>query len=171
MFDFFVFEPTFPFFLASELRARHRPFPPSPPAAAQEEGHLDANVCMLIGKAHASDIHPTGCWCGNDVYTQLNHAITVFEIPHPGCKGLFLFDNSTGHSKMTEDALLAQNMNSGPGGKHVSKQRGTMWTGSDGTLSTSSRSCLLRATVSCSTQRTFGRRLWTAPSPSASRWK
>ena len=26
----------------------------------QEEGHLDANVCMFIGKAHASDIHPTG---------------------------------------------------------------------------------------------------------------
>ena len=66
------------------------------------------------------------------MYTQLNHAITVFEILHPGCKGLFLFDNSTGHSKMAEDALLAQNMNSGPGGKHVSKQRGTMWTGSDG---------------------------------------
>ena len=98
----------------------------------QEDGHLDANVCMFIGKAHASDIHPTGYWCGNDVYTQLNHAITVFEILHPGCKGLFLFDNSTGHSKMAEDALLAQNMNSGPGGKHVSKQRGTMWTGSDG---------------------------------------
>ena len=98
----------------------------------QEEGHLDANVCMFIGKAHASDIHPTGYWCGNDVYTQLNHAITVFEILHPGCKGLFLFDNSTGHSKMAEDALLAQNMNSGPGGKHVSKQRGTTWIDSDG---------------------------------------
>jgi len=96
------------------------------------EGHLDANVCMFIGKAHGSDLHPTGYWCGNDVYTQLNHAITVFEILHPGCKGLFLFDNSTGHSKMAEDALLAQNMNAGPGGKHVSKQRGTAWVDSDG---------------------------------------
>jgi hypothetical protein len=134
------------------------------------EGHLDANVCMFIGKAHGSDLHPTGYWCGNDVYTQLNHAITVFEILHPGCKGLFLFDSSTGHSKMAEDALLAQNMNSGPGGKHVSKQRGLCGPAAMA-LSTSSRPCLLRATVSCSTQRTFGRRLWTAPSPSASRWK
>ena len=33
---------------------------------------------------------------------------------------------------MAEDALLAQNMNSGPGGKHVSKQRGTTWIDSDG---------------------------------------
>ena len=96
------------------------------------EGHLDANVCMFIGRAHASELHPTGYWCGDDVYMQLNHAITVFEILHPGCKGLFLFDNSTGHSKMAENALLAQNMNAGPGGKHVSKQRETAWAGSDG---------------------------------------
>ena len=49
-----------------------------------EEGHLDANVCKFIGKAHASTLHPTGYWCGDDVYTQLNHAITIFEILHPG---------------------------------------------------------------------------------------
>ena len=79
-------------------------------------------------------LHDTGYWTGDDVYTQLNHAITIFEILHPGCKGAFLFDNSTGHSKMPEDALalLAQNMNSGPGGKRVSRQRGTTWQGSDG---------------------------------------
>jgi hypothetical protein len=35
---------------------------------------------------------------------------------------------------MPDDALLAQNMNAGPGGKHVSKQRGTTWEGSDGTV-------------------------------------
>ena len=70
-----------------------------------EEGHLDANVCMFIGKAHAGDLHTAGYWCGNDVHTQLNHAITIFEILHPGCIGLFLFDNSTGHSKMPDDAL------------------------------------------------------------------
>ena len=28
------------------------------------EGHLDANVCMFIGKAHAGDLHTTGYWCG-----------------------------------------------------------------------------------------------------------
>ena len=70
---------------------------------------------MFIGKAHAFKLHPTGYWCGDDVYTQLNHAIAIFEILHPGCNGAFLFDNSTGHSKMSEDALLAQNMGQGLG--------------------------------------------------------
>ena len=92
-----------------------------------DEGHLDANVCMMIGKAHASELHKTGYWCGDDVYIQLNHAITIFEILHPNCKGLFLFDNSTGHSKMAVNALLAQNMNLNPGGKYVSKQRETTY--------------------------------------------
>ena len=35
---------------------------------------------------------------------------------------------------MPDDALLAQNMNAGPGGKHGSKQRGATWEGSDGTV-------------------------------------
>ena len=53
----------------------------------QEDGHLDANVCMFIGKAHASDIHPTGCWCGNDVYTQcVGHNLAMdLEVQAPVC--------------------------------------------------------------------------------------
>ena len=49
----------------------------------------------------------------------MSHAITVFDIPHPGYMGLFLFDNLTGHSKIPEDALLAQNTNTGAGGNCV----------------------------------------------------
>ena len=60
----------------------------------------------------------------------LRHAITIFEILHPGCRGVWLFDNSTGHGKMPEEALLAQNTNTNPGGKHVSKQREATWFGS-----------------------------------------
>ena len=108
--------------LASEFHQAHKP----------DVGHLDANVSMFIGKGHTSDLHPSGYWTGDDVYKQLGHAITMFEILHPGCKGIFLFDNSTGHAKMADDALLAQSMNAKPGGKLVSKQRETSWTDSSG---------------------------------------
>ena len=114
--------------LASEFHQAHKP----------DVGHLDANVSMFIGKGHTSDLHPSGYWTGDDVYKQLDHAITMFEILHPGCKGLFLFDNSTGHAKMADDALLAQGMNAKPGGKLVSKQRKTSWTDSSGVTRTQS---------------------------------
>jgi len=82
---------------------------------------------MLVGKANSSVLHPPGYWSGNDTDEQLRLAITIFEIPHSGCRGVWLFDNSTGHGKMPEDALLAQNMNTNPGSKYVSKQRETTW--------------------------------------------
>jgi len=91
------------------------------------DGHLRANVTMLIGAKHSSDLHPSGYWTGNDVYLQLDHVISIFEIRHPGKKGVFLFDNSTGHGKMAADALLAEGLIKGPGGKVVSKLRETTW--------------------------------------------
>ena len=114
--------------LASDFHRAHKP----------DVGHLDANVSMFIGKGNTSPLHPSGYWTGDDVYKQLGHAITMFEILHPGCKGLFLFDNSTGHAKMADDALLAQSMNAKPGGKLVSKQRETSWTDSSGVMHTQS---------------------------------
>jgi len=38
----------------------------------------------MIGARHRSDLHPSGYWTGNDVYLQLAHVITIFEITHPG---------------------------------------------------------------------------------------
>ena len=93
-----------------------------------EHAHLEGNLTMFIGVAHRDDVHhPTGYWQGDDIYKQLEHAITIFEILHPGCTGLWLFDNSTGHSKMPRDALLADGMAKGPGGKFVSTFRETTW--------------------------------------------
>jgi len=68
------------------------------------EGHLDANVRMPTGKAHAVDVHTAGYWRGSDVQTQPNQTMAIFEILHPGCIGLFLFGISTGHSKMPDGA-------------------------------------------------------------------
>jgi hypothetical protein len=73
-------------------------------------GELDANVCMSNGAKHMGDLnglYPTGYWTGDNVHTQLEHAITIFENTHTGKKGVFLFDNSTSHSKMPAGALLA----------------------------------------------------------------
>jgi hypothetical protein len=66
------------------------------------------------------------------VHAQLDHAITIFEITHPGIKGIFLFDNSTGHRKIHAGALLAQGLFKGPGGKYMT-QRTTTRVDKDGT--------------------------------------
>jgi hypothetical protein len=93
---------------------------------------------MFIGAKHHTALHPTGYWTGDDVHTQLDHAITIFEITHPGKQGVFVFDNSTGHSKMPADALLAQGLRKGPCAKLVGKQCETTWVDSGGTSHTQS---------------------------------
>ena len=44
----------------------------------------------------------------------MNRAIPIFEILHPGCIGVFCFDQSTNHNAMAEDALVVTRMNLGP---------------------------------------------------------
>jgi hypothetical protein len=43
-------------------------------------------------------------------------ALTVFELAHPGCQALFLFDNATSHCAYAEDELKASRMNKEWGG-------------------------------------------------------
>ena len=52
-----------------------------------------------------------------DVAAEARNAITHFEVHHPGCKGLFLFGNSTGHNKMVEGALITSRLNIDTGGQ------------------------------------------------------
>ena len=47
----------------------------------------------------------------------------IFKILHPGCDGLFLFDNSQNHRSLPSDALRASALNLSDGGKNVQKQR------------------------------------------------
>jgi hypothetical protein len=46
-----------------------------------------------------------------------DRAIPIFNHLHPGCIGVFLFDNSSNHGLFAPDALRVQNMNLNPGGK------------------------------------------------------
>jgi len=96
------------------------------------EGHMDASLCMFIGNAHAGDLHTTGCWCGNDAHAAQPHH-HYLRTPPPGLHRSLPLRQLHCPQKMPDDALLAQNMDVGPGGKHVSKQRGATCEGSDGT--------------------------------------
>ena len=78
---------------------------------------LQANIKVMIGKAHATAYMPSGYWTGEHVLKQLEHAVTLFEATHPNCIGLFQFDNSTGHSKLADDALLTSSLGLNPGGQ------------------------------------------------------
>ena len=62
-----------------------------------------------------------GYWTGEMLAKQLkDKAIDAFEAAHPpGTLGIFIFDNSSGHSVYANDALVASRMNVGPGGKHM----------------------------------------------------
>lgn len=52
-----------------------------------------------------------GWWSYNNMVDQLtNDAIPLFESLHPGCKAIFLFDNSSNHGAYSSDALVASRM-------------------------------------------------------------
>jgi len=54
----------------------------------------------------------------------MNRAIPIFEILHPGCIGVFCFDQSTNHNAMAEDALVVTRMNLGPAKKQAKLRDG-----------------------------------------------
>ena len=60
-----------------------------------------------------------GYWKSADMAKQVERMVGKFESMHPGCKGLFCFDQSSNHAAMPEDALVASRMNLNPGGKDV----------------------------------------------------
>ncbi|CAG8592250.1 19196_t:CDS:2 [Cetraspora pellucida] len=66
-----------------------------------------------------------GYWKAEHMLEQLvSKVIPVFEILHPGCIGMFCFDQSTNHNAMAEDALIAKRMNLSSGGKQPVMRNG-----------------------------------------------
>ena len=59
---------------------------------------------------------------------QVARTIDIFERVHPSATGLFLFDNAPSHRKIHDNALNADRMNVGPGGKQL-KMRDIVWDG------------------------------------------
>ena len=58
-----------------------------------------------------------GHWKALHVLQHVDEFMDVLEVVMPDCKHLFIFDNSSGHGAFAEDALLAQKMSKGWGGK------------------------------------------------------
>lgn len=85
----------------------------------------ESAVFLKIGK------NADGYWKSEHVLDQvIERAIPIFEITHPGCQALFLFDQSTVHSKWAADALRVNNMNLQPGGSQAAMRDG--WFEKDG---------------------------------------
>jgi hypothetical protein len=56
-----------------------------------------------------------GYWTSDDLVKQLREqVIPIFNGLHPGCKGLFLFDQSSNHTAFSSDALVASRMQLAP---------------------------------------------------------
>ena len=68
------------------------------------------------------ETHRVGYFTNDLPIAQVDRTIDFFERIHPA---LFLFDNGLYHRKMPDDALNADKMNVGPGGKQP-KMRATM---------------------------------------------
>ena len=69
--------------------------------------------CKIIypGKNH------DGWWDLKQLMDQMTHAIDIFEYLHPDKVAIWLFDCSSAHEGLAEDALNVNNMNVNPGGK------------------------------------------------------
>jgi hypothetical protein len=71
-------------------------------------------VCKVIYPGSNSDPY----WDCNQLIEQVQtSAIPIFEAAHPGCQALFIFDQSSAHTVLPEDALKAFEMNKSNGGK------------------------------------------------------
>jgi hypothetical protein len=64
-------------------------------------------------------------WDLQQLLKQVNNAISIFEEAHPGCRALFIFDQSSAHASLGPDALCAFDMNRSDGGKQQ-KQKDTI---------------------------------------------
>lgn len=77
-------------------------------------------TCTIIIPGKQQD----GYWTTANLIEQVRtKAMPIFNIIHPGCDGLFLFDNSQNHRSLPPDALRASALNLSDGGKNVQKQR------------------------------------------------
>ena len=109
-----------PLVLTPEARATH------PDLAENAESNPNAFpsghsfVTIDVGKRYGED----GYWTSEHLIQQLlDRALPIFNLLHPDCVGLWIFDNSQNHLKMADDALRASKLNLGDGGKNTPKVR------------------------------------------------
>jgi len=61
-------------------------------------------------------------WDTQQLLTQINDTIIIFETAFQDKKGLFIFDNSSAHGSLPADALKTFEMNKSDGGKQWHQQ-------------------------------------------------
>ena len=84
-------------------------------------------ITLNVGK------NKNGYFVNEDLDTQLRfRAIRIFELLHPDCVGLWLFDNSQNHRAMAADALRVSKLIKSDGGKNAPKLRDGWYTNADG---------------------------------------
>ena len=81
-------------------------------AQGHEVGYQEARMTLEIGANHE------GYWNGDKFLFQVEDAPAISRVKYPREQFdvLWVFDQSTGHAKMAEDALVASRMNVNPGG-------------------------------------------------------
>ena len=95
----------------------------------------EENGCLVIKDQDGTIIKDARCitypgangdawWDLAQLLKQIDIAILIFEEAHPGCRALFIFDQSSAHASLGPDALCAFDMNRSNGGKQR-KQKDT----------------------------------------------
>jgi hypothetical protein len=64
-------------------------------------------------------------WDTAQLLTQVTNAIDIFNVTHPKCEALFIFNQSSAHASLGPNALCPFEMNKGDGGKQC-KQSNTV---------------------------------------------
>jgi len=86
-----------------------------------EEGDIVKDARHIIYPGVGGD----AWWDQDQLLTQVDKAIAIFEEVHPGCVALFVFDQSSAHASLGPDALRAFDMNKSNGGSQR-KQKDTV---------------------------------------------
>ena len=95
-------------------------------------------LCPCHGKFGAvksikPGVNKDGYWVNDDVIAQVQEMLPLWEARHPDCTGVFMFDHSSNHMKLPDDALRTSVMNAGSGGTNrVTLMRNTTWFDADG---------------------------------------
>ena len=88
---------------------------------------VDKSACVIFEIGGQRD----GYWNSDQFMEQMEKAVKIAEVKYPSSQGyhhIWCLDHSCGHTAMAEDALIAHNMNKGPGGKQP-RMRDTVWNG------------------------------------------
>src|SRR6266851_6450305 len=96
----------------------------------EENGHLivcneEGNVVKDARRIIYPGVGGDAWWDHDQLLTQVDKVILIFEEAHPGCVALFVFDQLSVHTLLGPDALRAFDMNRSNGGKQR-KQKDTI---------------------------------------------